>query len=87
MMTPKQKYTRPQTSNQEIGWYSRPLMDNSKWDKPIASTQITHYVSEYNKLYHKNPFHLKPSRIPITQPPKYFSVYPYDNAYINNKEK
>ncbi len=83
--TPKEKYTRPQTANQEIGWYSRPLIDNSKWDKPIMSTQITHYVSDYSKLKKVNPFSIKPSRIPLGQPPKYFSVLPYDAAFIQKK--
>ena len=62
-MHPKEKYTRPQTSNQEIGWYSRPLMDNKKWERPISSTHITNYVSEYYKLKKVNPFKLPVSTI------------------------
>ena len=82
-MTPKEKYSRPQTANQEIGWYSRPLMENKKWNKPIYSTPITHYVSDYNKLKHTNPFHVPPSRLPLGQPPKYFSTYPYDYQMLD----
>ncbi len=62
-MTPKEKYTRPQTANQEIGWYSRPLLNNQKWYRPISSTPITQYVSDYDKMKHINPFKLPVSRI------------------------
>lgn len=60
---PKQKYNRPQTANQEIGWYSQPLMNNQKWNRPVSSTPITQYVSDYDKLKHINPFKLPVSRI------------------------
>lgn len=64
-MQPKEKYSRPQTANQEIGWYNRPLLDNRKWDRPISSTFITKYVSDYDKLKHINPFKLPVSRLPM----------------------
>lgn len=89
-MTPKEKYTRPQTANQEIGWYSRPLMDHKKWNQPLKNTEITNYVSDYNKSKHINPFKILPSRIPLGQPPKYFSTYPYDHQIetnLNNNTK
>ncbi len=85
--TPKERYKRPQTANQEIGWYSRPLMDNSKWDKQLSSTQISNYVSDYQKMSSKNPFTIKPSRLPMGQPPKYFSSFPYDADFLKNKPK
>lgn len=79
--TPKERFTRPQTANQEIGWYSRPLMNNSKWDKHLKSTHISNYVCEYSQLKGINPFSIKPSRLPLTLPPKYFSSYPYDSQF------
>lgn len=64
-MVPKEKYVRPQTANQEIGWYSRPLLDNRKWNRPVSSTPITQYVSDYQKLKGINPFSLPVSRISL----------------------
>ena len=41
---PKEKYDYPITSAQEIGWYSKPLVDNSKWNYPVSSTPISQYA-------------------------------------------
>ena len=60
--TPKEKYKRPQTANQEIGWYTRPLLDNRKWNRPVTATPITKYVSDYDRLKHINPFKLPVSK-------------------------
>jgi hypothetical protein len=60
-------------------------MDNSKWNRPVSSTAITTYVSDYNKMNHINPFKLKVSRIPIGQPPKYFSTFPYEAELLPKK--
>lgn len=64
-MPPKEKYKRPQTANQEIGWYNRPLHNNKKWDRPVSSTPITQYVSDYHKLKHINPFKLPTTSIKL----------------------
>ena len=52
-------YDYPQTANQEIGWFAKPLANNSKWNKPVKSSHITGYVSNYYGLYKINPFKLK----------------------------
>lgn len=64
-MAPKEKYNRPQTANQEIGWYNRPLLNNAKWNRPVTSTPITQYVSDYAKFKHINPFKLPVSSIKL----------------------
>ena len=43
---PKDKYDYPMTSAQEIGWYSKPLVNNSRWNHPVSSTPISDYVKD-----------------------------------------
>jgi hypothetical protein len=62
-MTPKELYERPMTSNQEIGWFSKPLVDNSRWDRSIKGSGITKYASDYQAMKKINPFKIPPSRI------------------------
>lgn len=53
---PKEKYPFPQTSAQEIGWYSKPLMDNKRWNYPVSSTPISQYADNYYITMKINPF-------------------------------
>jgi len=61
--TPKQLFDYPMTSNQEIGWYSKPLVDNSRWNKSLRTSAITMYASDYQAMKKINPFKIPPSRI------------------------
>ena len=56
--TPKERFDIPQTSSQEYGWFSKPLVNNKKWDRPVSSTAITQYVDDYKRLLKVNPFSL-----------------------------
>lgn len=58
---PKDKYEYPITSAMEIGWYSKPLVDNSKWNKPVSSTPISQYVDNYFVTMKINPFKMPTS--------------------------
>ena len=60
---PKDKYDFPMTSAQEIGWFSKPLVNNSKWNHPVSSTPISDYVNNYYITNKINPFKLKSSSI------------------------
>ena len=60
---PKDKYEYPMTSAQEIGWYSKPLVDNSKWHHPVSSTPISDYVNNYYITMGINPFKLPSSTL------------------------
>ena len=53
---PKEKYPYPMTAAQEIGWYSKPLVDNSKWNYPVSSTPISQYADNYYITMKINPF-------------------------------
>lgn len=53
---PKEKYPYPITSAQEIGWYSKPLVDNSKWNYPVSSTLISQFADNYFITMKINPF-------------------------------
>lgn len=55
---PKDKYEFPVTSAHEIGWYSKPLVDNSRWNYPVSSTPISQYVDNYYVTMKINPFKL-----------------------------
>lgn len=57
---PRQKWTRPQTSAQDIGWYSNQLnQTKSKWNYPIRYNEITKYANDYFEMTKQNPFKLK----------------------------
>ena len=60
---PKDKYDYPVTSAQEIGWYSKPLVNNKRWDHPVANTPISEYVNNYYITMKINPFKLKSSSL------------------------
>ena len=60
---PKDKYDYPVTSAQEIGWYSKPLVNNKRWDHPVSSTPISDYVNNYYITMKINPFKLKSSSL------------------------
>jgi hypothetical protein len=62
-MTPKELFDYPMTANQEIGWYTKPLVNNSRWDKSMKGSAITKYASDYQSLKKMNPFKIAPSRI------------------------
>lgn len=55
---PKDKFDYPVTAAQEIGWYSKPLVDNFKWNRPVSSTPISKYVDNYFVTMKINPFKL-----------------------------
>lgn len=60
---PKDKFEYPVTSAQEIGWYSKPLVDNSRWNHGCHNTPISHYVDSYYVTMKINPFKLKSSTL------------------------
>ena len=60
---PKDKYDYPATSAQEIGWYSKPLVNNSRWNHPVSNTPITEYVNNYFITMKINPFKLPTSSL------------------------
>ena len=60
---PKDKYDYPVTSAQEIGWYSKPLVNNSRWNHPVSNTPITEYVNNYFITMKINPFKLPTSSL------------------------
>ena len=60
---PKDKYDYPITSAQEIGWFSKPLVDNSRWNHPVNNTPISDYVNNYYITMKINPFKLKSSSL------------------------
>jgi hypothetical protein len=60
---PKDKYEYPQTSAQEIGWFSKPLVNNARWDHSHRSTPISQYVDSYFITMKINPFKLPTSTI------------------------
>ena len=60
---PKDKYDYPITSAQEIGWYSKPLVNNSRWNHPVSNTPITEYVNNYFITMKINPFKLPTSSL------------------------
>ena len=62
-MTPKELYDYPLTSNQEIGWYTKPLVDNSRWNHSVNGSAVTKYASDYQALKKMNPFKIPPSSI------------------------
>jgi hypothetical protein len=62
---PKDKYEYPITSSQEIGWYSQPLVDNSRWNYPVSATPISKYVDNYFITMHINPFKMPTSSIKL----------------------
>eukprot|EP00003_Mantamonas_plastica_P030078 TRINITY_DN730_c0_g1_i2.p1 TRINITY_DN730_c0_g1~~TRINITY_DN730_c0_g1_i2.p1 ORF type:complete len:144 (-),score=65.78 TRINITY_DN730_c0_g1_i2:102-533(-) len=44
LKTPAERYDFPLTTAQEIGWYSKPLIEqNQKFNKPLASSDITKF--------------------------------------------
>lgn len=48
------------TSNQEIGWYSNPLVPSNKnWQFNRQKTPITGFADEYFTLKKVNPFTVK----------------------------
>lgn len=62
---PKDKYEYPITSAQEIGWYSKPLVNNSKWERPLSSTPISQYADNYYVTMKINPFKIASSTIKL----------------------
>ena len=74
-LVPKQKYQMPQTSNQEIGWFSNQLVfifkishngkikkktiAPSKWNHKLRSNEITKFANDYFEMTKTNPFTLK----------------------------
>ena len=60
---PKDKYDYPVTSAQEIGWYSKPLVNNSRWNHPVSNTPISEYVNNYYITMKINPFKLPTSSL------------------------
>lgn len=59
-LQPRQKYSAPQTSNQEIGWYTNPLVQqNEKWMHGRKTNHITEYADSYLSLKKVNPFKVK----------------------------
>jgi len=60
---PKDKYDYPMTSAQEVGWFSKPLVDNRRWNHPVKSTPISNYVNSYFITNQINPFKLKSSSL------------------------
>ena len=62
---PKDKYEYPITSSQEIGCYSQPLVDNSRWNYPVSATPISKYVDNYFITMHINPFKMATSSIKL----------------------
>ena len=60
---PKDKYDYPMTSAQEIGWFSKPLVDNRRWNHPVHNTPISNYVNSYYVTMKINPFKLKSSSL------------------------
>ena len=59
--TPKDKYEYPMTSAQEIGWFSKPLVNNARWNHPHSSTPISQYVDSLFVTMKINPFKLPSS--------------------------
>ncbi len=49
------------TSNQEIGWFTNPLVPKNKNFKDVnrKTTHITKFADEYLTLTHTNPFKVK----------------------------
>ena len=59
-LQPRQKYPYAQTSNQEIGWYSNPLVpQNKNWQFNRKKTPITGFQNDYVTLTKVNPFTVK----------------------------
>ena len=56
---PKDKYDYPMTSVQQIEWFSKPLINNSKWNHPVSSIPISDYVNNYYITIKINLFKLK----------------------------
>merc|ERR1712096_116379 len=58
-LLPKEKYTRPTTSNHDIGWNSNPLVPKNRFTyRPRTSCAVTDYASDYLKMCGLNPFKL-----------------------------
>lgn len=56
-LQPRQKYPYAMTANQEIGWYSNPLVpQNKSWQFNRQKTAITSFADEYVTLKKINPF-------------------------------
>ncbi|CDW74070.1 UNKNOWN [Stylonychia lemnae] len=56
-LQPRQKYPHAMTSNQEIGWYSNPLVPQNKaWQFNRLTTPITDYAEDYLSMKKVNPF-------------------------------
>ena len=59
-MLPRQKFRLPQTTNQDFGWFTEPLVKPSeRWDHRLKKDPLTGYASQYVKLKDVNPFKVK----------------------------
>ena len=62
-MVPRQKYSFPQTSNQDIGWDVSPSLTtkqhDSEWNQRKGTSHITRFADEYVRLKAINPFKVK----------------------------
>mmetsp|Transcript_11853 Transcript_11853/g.23691 ORF Transcript_11853/g.23691 Transcript_11853/m.23691 type:complete len:149 (+) Transcript_11853:50-496(+) len=52
---PTEKYSEPATSSQEVGWYSKTLMDGRK-KFGVSNCEITSYANAYCQAMGRNPF-------------------------------
>ena len=59
-LQPRQKYPEPQTSNQDIGWFTNPLVPQTgQWQYKRKTCAITNFADEYLTLKKINPFKIK----------------------------
>ncbi|CAF3635282.1 unnamed protein product, partial [Rotaria sp. Silwood2] len=53
-LEPEKKYKKPQTTNQEIGWFHEPLLKVNRSDIrlnfPMVKSEISAYAEEYFKF-------------------------------------
>jgi hypothetical protein len=56
-MEPTKKYSAPQTSSQEYGWITAPLLETDKNDRRLNfhrnRSEISAYAEEYYKMFPK----------------------------------
>jgi len=61
---PTQRYDMPQTSNQEIGWYHKPMAKSAQgrelFTHPRGSCDVTAYASEYYAMTGTTPYSRPP---------------------------
>ncbi len=56
--TPKKKFSIPQTTNQDLGWFSNPLnRTNQRLNQhQVKNCEITKYAESYYSMTKTNPF-------------------------------